>query len=699
MASPLEDSQLKWSMETNITTCCLLIAVWLVLPSAGWAQAPENLSASAGDQEASLSWERPQADQEDFVVCYRLYRDTTSLSGEEPESVSDRRIAEVDTTDTGAPSYTDTDVTNGTTYFYRVTAETAEQEERPVSCGDSSIEASGFSNQAEATPFAPVELRVTEPSVPVAEPVEAGTPVTVTAEGTNVPDDEPVQLQVRQGGRASLTSLSMTRTDGEFTATIPADSVTARGVEFAVTTRNERGDPVRVPGEGIASIRVQAENLSFTQPGGTAQSAYRMVSFPTQLDDPRLSALFEEPLGAPDPTEWRLFSIGENGRSDGDYTERTDLSSPLETGRGIWLISRSGGTPKADRGTTVRTDRPFEIPLRNGWNLIGNPFAFDVPVAQLRVANSEATLQESDLFGYNGSSFVPKQDGDVLNAYAGYLVRLSDGQTGTLVIDPARDASKGADRLASSPPLAWQVDLSARVGRARDDHNTLGVGPGARPGIDARDGREPPPIGDFVSLAFDAPEASGPNLWRDIRPARSSLQTWTAEVRTNVSGHVTIGASRLASVPDEKAVWLQDAALDVTQNLREEAQYQFSASGTSTSRRIRVLVGTPEAVQRALETESTRPTQVRVLPSAPHPIRSHTTLRYAVPEPTRVTLRLYDLLGRQITTFVDEKQRRRGTHMYNWTVGEETQGLSSGTYFLRLEAGAVTRTRRLVVVQ
>jgi len=676
----------------------LLIAVGLMIPSVGWAQVPQSLSASGGDQEVTVTWERPQVDEEDFVVCYRLYRDTTSLSGTDPGTVSDRRIAAVDTTDTGSLSYTDTGVTNGTTYFYRVTAEAAEEDDRPVSCGGTNAQESDFSNEGQATPFASVELRVTEPSVPVSDPVEAGTPVSVTAEASDVPDDEPVQLRFRQGGQASFTSESMTQTgDEEFTASIPGESVTERGVEFAVATRNERGDPVRVPGEGIASIRVQAETLSFTQPGGTAQSAYRMVSFPTQLDDPQLSALFEESLGPPDPTEWRLFSIGETGTGDG-YTERTDMSSRLETGTGVWLISRSGGTLSADRGTTVRSDRPFQIPLRGGWNLIGNPFAFDVPVSQLRVANSEATLPESDLFGYNGS-FVPKQAGDVLDAYAGYLVRLSDGQTGTLVIDPTRDASKGADRPASSSPLAWQVDLSARVGQARDDHNTLGVGAGARPGLDARDGREPPPIGDFVSLAFGAPEAPKPSLWRDIRPARSSLQTWTAEVRTNVSGLVTIEASRLSSVPDEKAVWLQDETLDVTQNLRAKAQYRFSASGPSTSRRIRIVVGEPEAVQRALETESTTPTRVRLLPSAPHPVRSHTTVRYAVPEPTRVTLRLYDVLGRQITTFVDGKQVRGGIHTYNWTVGAETQALSSGTYFLRLEAGGERRTRRLVVVQ
>jgi hypothetical protein len=46
----------------------LLIAVGLMIPSVGGAQVPQTLSASAGDQEVTVTWERPQVDEENFVV-------------------------------------------------------------------------------------------------------------------------------------------------------------------------------------------------------------------------------------------------------------------------------------------------------------------------------------------------------------------------------------------------------------------------------------------------------------------------------------------------------------------------------------------------------------------------------------------------------------------------------------------------------
>jgi hypothetical protein len=64
-----------------------------------------------------------------------------------------------------------------------------------------------------------------------------------------------------------------------------------------------------------------------------------------------------------------------------------------------------------------------------------------------------------------------------------------------------------------------------------------------------------------------------------------------------------------------------------------------------------------------------------------------------VPERQEVTLRLYDVLGRQVETLVNGTQDSR----------QETQldasGLSSGVYFLRLETEGRVQTQRVTVVQ
>lgn len=704
---PLPSSQIRTSCARRHqfrTTMIgrLLVVLCLLAPVSAWAQAPQNLTATGDDGEVSLTWEAPTVEEEDSLLCHRVYRDTNSIPDENPEDHTGKRIAEVEASDESSSTYADTDVTNGTRYFYRVTAETGETGEGAVSCGGSESEESSFSNEAMATP-GPVTLEIEAPELTdgrTSDAWDAATSIPVNVKATNVPPDKSVQLRYRQGGEASFTSVPMDQEEDEFAASIPGTAVTAKGVEFVVTTRNNQGDEIRSPADGIASIRVETTDaLSVTQPGGTAQLAYRMVSFPAKLEDPQLSNLFA-PLMPYDPTEWRLFEIDDNSTSsDGLYVEQNNTNASLETGRSIWLISRSGATLGPVRGTSVRTDQPYEIPLQEGWNLIGNPFAFDVSRSQLRVENTAAALQS--VFAYDGATdttFVPKTDDDVLEPYRGYLVRLSDGQTGTLLVDPAPPESEASSPSTASARATWQVDVSARVDRARDAFNTFGVAPGASDDIDPIDGREPPPIGDYASLAFQVPTQSG-DLWKDIRGADRSLHTWTARVETNVSGMITLQASGVESVPQDRAVWLVDPSLDLSQNLRETPEYKFPASGDETRRRLRFLAGTPSAVQQALGRETVHPQSVELLPPVPNPVRAHATLRYQVPEPTRVTLALHDLLGRRVATLVDDRDVEAGMHAHTWTPETGTQAVSSGTYLLRLQAGDAARTRRLVVVR
>jgi len=668
----------------------LFILLWLLLPLEAVAQAPQNLDAVPGNQENTLTWDAPTVEDGETLVCYGVYRDTVSIPDDNPEDQSRKRVDELDAAGEESPSYTDSGLTNGETYYYRVTAEVVETEDTPTTCGSSSTDESSFSNEASATPFPPVTLQVTEPAVPVSAPVDAGTDVEVEVEATNVPSGEPVRLRYREGGASSFSSAAMEEEGDTFTETIPGDQATLRGIEFVVFTLNPAGDTVRAPSEGAASIRVEADTESLSQPGGTAETAYRMVSFPGELDDPQLSNVFST-LAPYDPAEWRLFTV--DGRED-DYEERSDLSASLSPGNGLWFIRRSSGTLTSVEATSIRTDRPFELPLEEGWNLIGNPFAFEVPLSHVRVENTAGSLR--DVFGYTGR-FV-NQEGGVLEPYRGYLVRLSDGQAGTLVIDPSDEGRSAPTSSARAPDARWAVDLSARVGQARDPMNTFGTAPNATDGVEAADGREPPPIGDYVSLSFRAPSGER-GLWRDMRSTGGGLRTWTAEVRTNVSGLVTISASDVSSVPDDQSVWLVDPVLDQTQNLRETPTYQFSASEATDARSLRILVGPPAAVQRRLGRDADRPERVELLPSVPHPVRSHATFRYRVPERTRATLELYDLLGRRVAMLVDDKSVSPGTHTYAWTRQGTGAPLSSGPYLLRLQAGDVTRTRRLVIMQ
>lgn len=78
----------------------------------------------------------------------------------------------------------------------------------------------------------------------------------------------------------------------------------------------------------------------------------------------------------------------------------------------------------------------------------------------------------------------------------------------------------------------------------------------------------------------------------------------------------------------------------------------------------------------------------------PNPFNPSTTIQYNLPNQARVTLKLYDVLGRLVATLIDEVQTA-GIHYVHFN----SKGLPSGVYFYRLQAGTFTKTKKLTVLK
>lgn len=80
----------------------------------------------------------------------------------------------------------------------------------------------------------------------------------------------------------------------------------------------------------------------------------------------------------------------------------------------------------------------------------------------------------------------------------------------------------------------------------------------------------------------------------------------------------------------------------------------------------------------------------------PNPFNPSTSIRYHVSRPGRVALRVYDASGRLVATPVSEADHRSGTYTANWNA----DGVSSGTYFYRLEVnGRPLRAKSAVLIK
>ena len=81
----------------------------------------------------------------------------------------------------------------------------------------------------------------------------------------------------------------------------------------------------------------------------------------------------------------------------------------------------------------------------------------------------------------------------------------------------------------------------------------------------------------------------------------------------------------------------------------------------------------------------------------PNPFNPATEIRFALPEPAQVTLRVFDVAGREVATLVD-RTLDAGWHSVEWS-GTSASGLpvASGVYLYRLEAGDFVSARTMVL--
>jgi hypothetical protein len=86
----------------------------------------------------------------------------------------------------------------------------------------------------------------------------------------------------------------------------------------------------------------------------------------------------------------------------------------------------------------------------------------------------------------------------------------------------------------------------------------------------------------------------------------------------------------------------------------------------------------------------------------PNPFNPATTIRFSLANEARVSLVVFDVTGRKITTLVNDRQLAADRHEYLWN-GEDTAGrvVASGVYFYRLivNAGESVQTRRMLLIK
>lgn len=78
----------------------------------------------------------------------------------------------------------------------------------------------------------------------------------------------------------------------------------------------------------------------------------------------------------------------------------------------------------------------------------------------------------------------------------------------------------------------------------------------------------------------------------------------------------------------------------------------------------------------------------------PNPFNPATKISFSIPQSNLVTLKVYDILGNDITTLVNERKTAG-----NYSVNFNASNLPSGVYFYRIQAGNFVSTKKFVLLK
>ena len=78
----------------------------------------------------------------------------------------------------------------------------------------------------------------------------------------------------------------------------------------------------------------------------------------------------------------------------------------------------------------------------------------------------------------------------------------------------------------------------------------------------------------------------------------------------------------------------------------------------------------------------------------PNPFNPETKIKYSIKEPSKVTLKVYDILGREIAILINDN-KPSGTYELNWNAAN----LPSGCYFYKLTAGNYTAVKKMIYLK
>lgn len=91
---------------------------------------------------------------------------------------------------------------------------------------------------------------------------------------------------------------------------------------------------------------------------------------------------------------------------------------------------------------------------------------------------------------------------------------------------------------------------------------------------------------------------------------------------------------------------------------------------------------------------TSNPTEFILHDNYPNPFNPSTTIRYSIPEASFTSIKIYDVIGNEISTLVNES-KLAGTYEVEFNASD----LSSGIYYYNIQAGSFNETKKMILMK
>lgn len=534
---------------------------------------------------------------------------------------------------------------------------------------------------------------------------------------------ESVDITFRRSGDGvdSLSARMTTMDSVRYEYTIPAFAVTERGIEYTMAAHDKDGFSTIVPSKAADNksafsleVSVPDEGIRSENPqpaSSTTPNAYRLFSIPIQADVINPAVVLEDDLGSYKRSKWRFFEALHNVIPE--VLPEFPNTKPLDPGAAFWLIVKDENKLiDTGSGKSVPTDRPFEIELEPGWNFIGNPFSFDIPLNQLITDEGSAV----DALFFDGSAWTVLSQNAAIKPFEGYAVNNNTATTKNLRIYPSTELfllleqgidTRGFSDTRISPAKnetneedVWSLNIVATAGEFSDT-NQIVLHKNSKTGWDPLDKPEPPFIGDYVSVYFPHHDWQQPlSTYRtDVRPMPETGDTWLFEVASTLGDIVNLTFEGIHTMPEGLEALLIDEQLQTTQNLRDNATYKINGSATH-PQKLKLVVGTLAFTDQQTDAITLDDEDFKLLPNFPNPFTQTTTIPFYLPDASKVHMEVYNILGEKVTTLLEGRSLPAGQQRAIWN-GSNAAGqlVANGLYLVKFTAGEYSTTRKITVLR